>query len=305
MNADQWSVTANVLTDSVWPLLTLLMFALLSIVLFASSQWRKNVRRRRLSRELAKKITANSPEKYEHIPVDADSVAGLRQDELQRYTETLEGLGFHKLADFRLQGSSETTPHSFGRCMLNKELRCFAEVMATRKILDASGPLLFGFSSFLEEEWSIGSTSGRSLKARYFRRLPRSLILCGPECSIEELFRRHMELRTRVTTDLGISALEDTSLEGYHQRIRDRMRVSREALLNRDILGEWEEATSIAHEGHWEWLGDYPEEAARRARGENLQPLKELSPTYSVPQSDALEQMRPTEHNKPDVKPDE
>jgi hypothetical protein len=305
MNADQCCRTAFLVSASVWPLLTILIIAAFSISLVAFRQWRVPTVRQRLSRELAEKIMAKVPDQFEHIPVDSGSVTGLRQDELNRYTEALENLGFRKLQDFRILGTGETIPHSFGRTMVNDRLCCFAEVMATQKILETSGPLLFGFSSFLEDGWTIGSGLGVTLKASYLRRLPKYLVQCEPGSSTEELLRRHLALRQGVTNDLEIPILEDISLEGYRQRIRERMKVAREAFLGRDILADWEEATRIAQEGKWEWLGAYPEEAAKRTKSVSLRPLRELSPTYEVPQRDVIENLRPPEEAPPSEKPDE
>ena len=64
---------------------------------------RRDLASRRLrSRELAEKIAGKSREPYEYIPVDADSVPGLRLQELQQSTERLERLGFRRLSDHRL-----------------------------------------------------------------------------------------------------------------------------------------------------------------------------------------------------------
>jgi hypothetical protein len=285
---------------AIWPWNTFFIFLIGAVIWIALSYFLNGngiVLRKRKSRKLAEKALEEVPETYAYIPADAGSVAGLRQDELQTYTESLERLGFRKLADSTLLGSGEATPHAFGRCLVNEEMRCFAELIATQKTLNVSGPLIFGFNTDMGNGWSVGSTSSNLLKFRYLRRLPRSLIQCEPQATLEELLRYHVGLRDRVTTDLGVRVLEDTSLEGYRQRIQQRLMERRETFLRRDILAEWDEATRIAQEGRWEWLGDYPEEAARRAKGTTLRPLTELSPTYSVPQSDAVERIRTSEDN--------
>jgi hypothetical protein len=292
-------MTAQALESASWPWNALIIFLIGAAVRIALSYLFNEkditVVRKRLSRELAEKVAAKVPETYDYIPTDAGAVRGLRQDELKKYTDSLEQLGFHQLADSALLGGGEAAPHAFGRCFVNEEIRCFAELIATQKTLDVSGPLIFGFSSSMENGWSVGSSSSDLLKVRYLRRLPRSLIQCEPQLSVEELLRYHVGLRDRVVTDLGVRVLEDTSLEGYRQRIQVRLREAREVFLKRDVLAEWDEATRIAQEGHWEWLGDYPEEAAQRKTGTNLRPLMELSPTYSVPQSNAVERIRAPE----------
>ncbi len=68
--------------------------------------------------------------------------------------------------------------------------------------------------------------------------------------------------------ELGISAVQDTSLQGYRERVRQRMKERRQAFLERDILGEGPEAKRIEQEGYWEWLGDYPGSRAPSERQE-------------------------------------
>ena len=257
---------------------------------------------RRRSRELAERISEKSREPYEYINVNAESVPGLRLSELQQYTENLERLGFRRLSDHRLLGKGETSPHSFGRSLVNEELHCYVDMIALQKILDAEGPLIFGFSSFLDDGWSVGSSSSGSIAGHYVRRHPKSLSLYIRGCPLEELLQRHLGLRNRVMNGLGVSAVPDSSLEGYRGRVRERMKERRQAFRKREILGEWPEAKRIEQAGYWEWLGDYPEEAARRKSGQNLRPLVELSPTYRVPQDDALERMNNADENASDEK---
>jgi len=257
------------------------------------------------SRELAEEIGGKSREPYQYIPVNADSVPGLRLQELQQSTESLERLGFRRISDHRLLGKGESTPHSFGRSLVNEELHCYVDLIAIQKTLDTEGNLIFGFSSFMEDGWSVGSSSTASIAGHYVRRHPKSLALYIRGCPLEELLQRHIELRNRVMKDLGISVRHDTSLQGYRERVQQRMKERRQAFLKRDILGEWPEAKRVEQEGYWEWLGDYPQEAVRRAEGKNLRPLMELSPTYRLPQSDALEKMGKAEDSGSAKKSDE
>ena len=118
---------------------------------------RRDLASRRLrSRELAEKIAGKSREPYEYIPVDADSVPGLRLQELQQSTEK----GFRRLSHHRLLGKGESTSHSFGPSLVNEELHCYVDLIAIQKTLDTERNLIFGFSSFLEDGWSVGSSSG-------------------------------------------------------------------------------------------------------------------------------------------------
>ncbi|HLZ12863.1 MAG TPA: hypothetical protein VKP58_09765 [Candidatus Acidoferrum sp.] len=243
--------------------LILFFIAVIWVAAFFLSKRNVVANRRRRSRELAEKIIRKSKEPYEYIPVEAQSVTGLRLNELQQSTETLERLGFRRLSDHRLLGKGETIPHSFARNLVNEDLHCFADLIAIQKTLDARGPLIFGFSTFFEAGWSIGASSSGYIAGKYYRRVPRSLSLIIRDCDLEELLRRHLAMCDRVMRDLGVSVLQDVSLEGYRQRLRERMSERRQAFLQRDILAETTEAKRIEAQGHWEWLGDYPRFADR------------------------------------------
>ena len=223
------------------------------------------------NRELIERINHNSREPYEYIPVDANTVSGLRLDELQQCTDSLERLGFRCLSDHRLLGKGETSAHSFGRTLVNEQLRCYAGLLAVQKTLDAQGPLIFGFTSFLEDGWSIGSSSSsRSIRGHYVRRLPKALSVVSQGVSPEQLFQRHLELRDRVMKDLGIGTVPDISLEGLRERVRSQMEERRHAFSKRDVLEEWPKAWRLAKKGQWEWLGEYPQEVTRRSKAQKL-----------------------------------
>ena len=175
--------------------------------------------------------------------------------------------------------------------MVNSELKCFAEIISTQKTLDEKGPLVLGLSSFLEDDWSISSTSRRVGKADYLRRIARGLIQFLPGTTPAELLRNHVELCGRVTRELGIHILDDLSTEFFNLKVKQRLEEKRLVLLGCDILAELPMANQITSQGTWEWLGDYPEQAARRVEGRQLRPLSELAPTYRVPQEDSIQQM--------------
>src|SRR5260370_263804 len=115
MSADIWSMTAQALESAIWPWNALIIFLIGAAVWIALSYLFNEkditVVRKHLSRELAEKVAAKVPETYGYIPTDADAVRGLRQDELKKYTDSLEQLGFHQLADSALLGGGEAAPH--------------------------------------------------------------------------------------------------------------------------------------------------------------------------------------------------
>ena len=253
--------------------------------------------RRRLSREIAEKAV-RAGDRYrnaERVLVDASAVAGLSLEELQRLTEEFVRLGFAPVFDYRLRLPDKTELVGFGRALVNREVLCFAEIIATQKVLEKGGFLLFGMDSYLENGWRSSAINRKPCSTDYLQRLAKNLRLMAPEATPAELLQLHLDQRSKLTRDLKIEVLADLSLETRFRKVAESMALRREAMLSRDILAESPEARRIQAEGKWEWLGEYPSEAARCTRGQELRPLMELSPTYRVPQDDALERMNKVE----------
>jgi hypothetical protein len=101
-----------------------------------------------------------------------------------------------------------------------------------------------------------------------------------------------LELRENVVRDLELKIITDPSAENFFTRSDNTRRLRRETLLNRDIIKDLSEAKRVQEQGHWEWLGEYPQEAAKRAKGKKLRNIPMSFPVYSVPQPDALEEMK-------------
>ena len=265
-----------------WIIFLAVFLVVVTILLLSNYQralWRQK------GREIAEKAVAASEPftQAEKVEVDATTLSGLRHDELEQLTGQFAPLGFVRVWDYTLRLPGQETTNSFARHMVNSELKCFAEIMATQKTLDEKGPLLLGLSSFLEDDWSISSTSRRVNKADYLRRIARGLIQFLPGTTPAELLRSHVELCRRVTRELGIHILDDLSTEFFNLKVKQRLEEKRLVLAGCDILAELPMANQITSQGTWVWLGDYPEQAARRAEGRKLRPLSELAPTYRVP----------------------
>lgn len=232
--------------------------------------WRKK------GREIAgKMIAASEPfTQAEKVEVDATTVSGLRQDELEQLTDQFARLGFVRVWDRALRLPGQETKNSFARHMVNSELKSFAEIIATQKTLDEKGPLVLGLSSFLEDDWSISATSRRAGKGDYLRRVARDLIQFLPGATPAELLRSHVELCGRVTRELGIQILDDLSTEFFNLKVKQRLEEQRLVLLGGDILAALPMANQITSQGTWVWLGDYPEQAAMRVGRTKIAPAK-------------------------------
>jgi hypothetical protein len=263
------------------------------LVLYFLFKSQKNELRRKKSREIAEKaVAAGEPYRNaERVEVEAASVPGLSQDELKRLTDEIVRLGFVRVLDYRLRPAGRTNLTGFGRTLVNRQSFCFAEVMATQRSLEGREPFLLGLDTYLEEGWRISSINRKPHKVDYLARLPKSLRIMLPEVTPEELFARHLELSNHVARDLGLQTLTDLSLEMRFQKIAEHFLERKETLLGCDILGELADARSVTAESGWEWLGDYPQEKARRMKGQRLLSIPGTFPVYKVPQQDAFERL--------------
>jgi hypothetical protein len=244
------------------------------------------------NREIAERITAGMASSVQRTPAEARSVPGIRHHELQQTSSEFERLGFVQSGDFTFSFNEESEIRGFFRLFYHPSEHCFAEVgLTTKSLKNASRGFLFVVTSSLEGEWAIGASNVRPTITSYLWRLPRVLEIKKPEAPPEELFNCHLQLRRKVLQDLHLSVIEDSSIQNRFARGDSTRRHRKEALLNRDIIGDYPEAKRIREEGTWEWLGDYPQEVARRAKGKTLRNIPDTFPAYAVPQKDALEEL--------------
>jgi hypothetical protein len=254
----------DVSTEWIIAALMLLLWAGI-FILFGRRQRKYN---RRQNREIAERLVSHLPPHpyYQRDPAPASEVPGLNQLEFEKLTAEFEKIGFVRQLDYRLIPVGQQEMKGFARVLSHPEHLCFGEVMCTRQMLNESAVPGFGINSVLQDGWEIGSTNLKPRPMLYLWRLPRGLSLRLPGLSPGELLRRHLELRTRVTTDLEVSVRADVSLEDFFSWSTETIRKKREILFTRNIVKELREANRIVERGYWEWLGDYPMEKARHIK---------------------------------------
>jgi hypothetical protein len=247
------------------------LFAVLWIGIFILFGTRQRRHRKQQNREIAEKIVARIPSSFKLVPTREDQIRGLRHDELQVISTELERLGFTLAGDYRLFSGVEQEARGFTRVFFHTVHHCFADVGVTQKMLEnGGGPFLVGIASMLDENWGIGTGNSKPRVVSYLWRLPRLLQTKQPGASPEKLLDRHLELRGYLAEDLQLQVITDSSVENWFARGENTWRSRKEALLARDIISELPKAARVEKQGHWEWLGDYPQEAARRGRGKKL-----------------------------------
>jgi hypothetical protein len=283
---------------SEWIIASLIFAVWVGIFILFGRRQRRYTKQR--NREIAEKLIASMPSALKRVPSEASSVHGLRLDELQKLTAEFVRLGFVQGGDYRITFASDEITRGFFRLFRHKEKYCFADLGVLRKTLETGeGPFLYWISSSLEEAWGIGTGNSKPSMINYLWRLPKVLQVNQPNGSLEELLTIHLELRENVLRDLELKVITDPSAENFFTRSDNTRRLRRETLLNRDIIKDLSEAKRVEEQRHWEWLGEYPQEAAKRAKGKKLRNIPMSFPVYSVPQPDALEEMKEKDSEPP------
>jgi hypothetical protein len=120
-------------------------------------------------------------------------------------------------------------------------------------------------TSFLTEGWHLYTTDHGPNAAAALLRRPKSLWVCRPEASPQELVRLLLSLRTQVASDLGLAVKGDLRPEVYFEESRRRLVEHREALRRRSIFSLWWDLRRLQRRPLSEWMGDY--ERIARTRG--------------------------------------
>lgn len=268
-----------------WIIASLVLALWIGIFVLFGRRQRKYTKQR--NREIAEKLIAALPSTLKRVCSEASTVAGLRLDELQQLTAEFERLGFVQAGDYRITFAADEATRGFFRLLHHKEKYCFADLGVLRKTMETGeGPFLYGISSSFEEAWAIGTANSKPSVIGYLWRLPKILEAKNPNASPEDLLTLHLELRESIARDLELEIITDPSAENFFARSDNTRRLRREALLKCDILKDIAEAKRIENRGHWEWLGEYPQEAAKRAEGKRLRIIPMSLPVYTRPQTE-------------------
>lgn len=202
------------------------------------------------------------PQEWKYRTHSKPDFIGLDPDQLWLYQQTsiLESLGFKKLIDFELEGSSNP---GLARLFIHPQQYCWVEVSQIRATSgEMSGEIITqtAISSILDEEWTISNVNRAPFSFEgisYIWRHPRKLRMFLPNISLAEMFENHLRFRQKMLTDLGITLSTDLSWNAYQeaqQRYLDHMKRS---LQRKPLLVSMIEATQFELNPKSEWLGDY------------------------------------------------
>lgn len=191
---------------------------------------------------------------------------------LERCTGELEGLGFVRLLDFSLASDSPNTPPNFCRLLAQSRHHCFGVVMQIFPRGKSPMPVRCSFEGSLQDGWTLAFSNGKPIAAGSLLRRKKALGVSMPDVTTSELLQAFLKMREQVCLDLGISAVNDDTLEAFINQRRRAATEHREAAQQKNfakgLLEYYLHKFSLRKtKPEYLWLGDYPKEAERRKQG--------------------------------------
>gem|GEM_PF-1423804 len=210
------------------------------------------------------KVVKAVPQNFQFLPATPDQFPALDAESLRRYTEAFESLGFVRLRDYTMADDSMTFATSFGRLFANRERGCFAEVGQVFPKGKKPMPMGCMIGSLMEDGWSLATTDRQPQALSYMMRRPRALWTSHPRSRPTELMHLHLERRRQIAYELGVKVIEDVSAENFFAHERREAADRQQALKRRNLAVGLSEAAAFKLKPKHEWMGEYPNVAARK-----------------------------------------
>jgi hypothetical protein len=218
------------------------------------------------------RIVKNMATSFSFPPAAPSQFPLLDLDGLERYTRELEGMGFARLLDFSLITNSPIYPPSFCRLFAHTRHHCFALVNQLFPRGKVPMPVKCSLESQLQGGWSIAFGDRRPQAAASLVRRRRVIGVNMPEAHLPELLTAMLKMRDQMCVDLGISPLNDDTLEAYISKTQRSAGELRDAVQEKNFVKGLSEVylrrfSLLRTKPEYVWLGDYPKEAERRKQG--------------------------------------
>jgi len=220
------------------------------------------------------RVLKKMPTSYSFPPATPAQFPMLDLEELDRSTRELEGMGFTRLLDFSLVADSATNPPSFCRLFAHTRHHCFGELSQIFPKEKAPLPLKCCIQSCLQNGWSVAFANRKPLAAGSLLRRKKAIGVFMPDVAIPELLPAFLKMRDQVCLDLGISPVNDDTLQAYIGMMQRAIGEMREAVQEKNFVKGVPEVylrkfSLMKTKPEYVWLGDYPKEAEQRRQGVN------------------------------------
>jgi hypothetical protein len=219
-----------------------------------------------------RRVLKNMSTSYSFPPATPAQFPLLDLEALDRYTSELERMGFTRLLDCSPVSDSPTNPPSFCRLFAHTRHHCWATV--NQMFPRGKKPMLLKCSleSSLQNGWTIAFSDRKPMATSSLIRRKKALGVSMPEATPAELLQALLKMREQVCLDLGISPMNDDTLDAYIQKVQRTAGELREAVQGKSFVRGLPEVylrrfTLLKNKPEYVWLGDYPKEAERRKQG--------------------------------------
>lgn len=218
------------------------------------------------------RVLKTMPTTFSFPPATPAQFPALDSAALDRYTRELEGMGFTRLLDFSLVSDSASNHPSFCRLLAHTRHHCFGVINQIFPRGKAAFPLRCSFEGCLQNGWTMAFSNRKPQAASSLLRRRKAIGVCMPDLSSSELLQKFLKMREQVCLDLGISPVNDDTMEAYIAKTQRSVGEMREAVKQKSFLKGLPEVylrklSLIATKPEYIWLGDYPKEAEQRKQG--------------------------------------
>jgi hypothetical protein len=203
----------------------LLLAWLLPILVFLVLSWSA------VAQRLKSLILSMLPKEQKFVPTSIEAFGGLDRQEIERYTDEIKGLGFSHLLDYTIEANYTTKMVGFARLFGHESQYCFAEINQVIPEGVPATPVRMVIVSRFNDGWSLSSTDRKAdAITTLIGRRPKNLWVSRPGQNTDVIYREHLELRNRITRDIGVQSIRKTGQEYYFNFLLEGAEQQRETI---------------------------------------------------------------------------
>ena len=206
---------------------------------------------------LKRAIIAAVPVGIEYVAVEPQEFPALDVNALERYTWHFSALGFVHVGDYCLDAERGTVQPGFARVFVHPSEACYAEVNQLFPATQPPTAMRSMIGTLFEEGWSLATTDRVPDGVIYMMRRPKDLWACRPDLAPPQLYRLHTELRDRLSRDLAIRPVYETSRDAYVAREQAGAYERLATIKRRNVYAALAEILLFPLHPKYEWLGEY------------------------------------------------
>jgi len=213
-------------------------------------------------------LLSTVPSKIQFADADEADYPKLDRVRWNDYSQKLEALGFVRVRDFKI--ANGVMP-GISRLYLHPELNCYGSIF---QVFSNNSPgLLFGYMSYIGEDWTVGHGINKPLPGSAVNRLKHRLSFTHLGASPAELLPEHIALRDQVSQGLGMAVVVPQGFDTYQERSDLETKARRDLIRRNPFLLAAKVYLAKVKAPSINWWGDYPKEMEART-GQKFTPAE-------------------------------